>query len=137
MPVSTTKRFEIRAKESFLEKLQELATAIGISKAEVIDHAVGLFAHALEQAMEGKEMYFKLRDNKTAKTARLEIHADDKFVDALDNLCTRTKKSRAEVIRDALNFYEEALTEWEKEHLRELDTQNNPQITEQIIQENN
>ncbi len=57
-----TKRFEIRAEESFLEKLQELATASGTSKADVIDHAVGLYAHALEQAMEGKEMYFESRD---------------------------------------------------------------------------
>ena len=48
------------------------------------------------------------------KTRILEIRADDKFVEALSELCTRTNKSRAEVIRDALNFYEKALTEWEE-----------------------
>ena len=54
-----TKRFEIRAEESFLKKLEELAKASGTSKADVIDHAVGLYAHALEQAIEGKEMFFR------------------------------------------------------------------------------
>ena len=61
-----------------------------------------------------------------AKTARLEIRADDRFLEALANLSTRTRKSRAEVIRDALNFYEQSLNEWEKEHPGELETQNNP-----------
>ena len=49
-----TRRFEMRAEESFLGTLEKLAAASGISKADVIDHAVGLYAHALEQAMEGK-----------------------------------------------------------------------------------
>jgi hypothetical protein len=53
-----TKRFEIRAEETFLRKLDELATASGISKADVIDRAVGLYEHALKQAQEGKDIYF-------------------------------------------------------------------------------
>ncbi len=57
-----TKRFEIRVEDSFLQKLEELSKSSGTSKADVIDHAVGLYAHALEQAMEGKEMYFKLSE---------------------------------------------------------------------------
>lgn len=52
--------------------------------------------------------------NEMAKTARMEIRADHRFLDALDDLSTRTGKSRANVIRDALNFYEKSLTEWEK-----------------------
>lgn len=55
-----TVRLEIRAKETFLRKLEELATASGTSKADVIDRAVGLYAHALEQAQEGKDIYFAL-----------------------------------------------------------------------------
>ena len=69
---------------------------------------------------------YRIMKSKMTKTARLEIRADDKFVDALAKLATRTGKSRAEVIRDALNFYQYSLNEWEKEHPGELDTQNNP-----------
>lgn len=53
-----TKRFEIRAEEAFIRRLEELAIASGTSKADVIDRAVGLYAHALKQAQEGKEIYF-------------------------------------------------------------------------------
>jgi hypothetical protein len=53
-----TKRLEIRAEERFIRKLEELATASGTSKADVIDRAVGLYAHALEQAQQGNDLYF-------------------------------------------------------------------------------
>jgi len=61
-----------------------------------------------------------------AKTVRLEIRADDRFLEALSKLSNRTNKSRANVIRDALNYYEKALNEWEKENPEKLETQNNP-----------
>jgi hypothetical protein len=53
-----TKRLEIRAEEIFIRKLEELATASGTSKAEVIDRAVGLYAHALEEAQKGNDLFF-------------------------------------------------------------------------------
>jgi predicted transcriptional regulator len=61
-----------------------------------------------------------------AKTVRLEIRADDRFLEALSKLSNRTNKSRANVIRDALNYYEKALNEWEKENPEKLEAQNNP-----------
>lgn len=63
--------------------------------------------------------------NEMAKTARMEIRADDRFLKALADLSTRTGKSRADVIRDALNFYEQSLTEWEEGNPG-IKTQNNP-----------
>lgn len=45
---------------------------------------------------------------------RFEILVDEKFMEALSILAKRTKKSRADVIRDALNYYENALNEWER-----------------------
>lgn len=49
-------------------------------------------------------------------TNHIEIRVDDKFIKALIALAERTHKNRADVIRDALNYYENALNEWEKEH---------------------
>jgi hypothetical protein len=45
---------------------------------------------------------------------RLEVTCCPRFTQALDNLCSRLGKTRADTIRDALNFYENALNEWEK-----------------------
>lgn len=53
-----------------------------------------------------------------AKKERFEIRVDDKFMEALTDLAERTGKNRADVIRDALNYYENALNEWEKEHAK-------------------
>lgn len=53
-----------------------------------------------------------------AKKERYEIRVDDKFMEALAVLAERTGKNRADVIRDALNYYEISLNEWEKEHAR-------------------
>jgi predicted transcriptional regulator len=50
-----------------------------------------------------------------AKKERFEFRVDEKFMEALTTLAERTHKNRADVIRDALNYYENALNEWEKE----------------------
>lgn len=57
-----TRRFELRAEASFVEELERLATASGTSKAEIIDRAIGLYAEALKQAENGKEITFIERD---------------------------------------------------------------------------
>jgi hypothetical protein len=55
---------------------------------------------------------FKEDSNEShSKSIRLEIRAENKFMDALTDLANRTGKSKAEVIVDALNFYENALNE--------------------------
>ena len=44
---------------------------------------------------------------------RFEIRVDEKFMAALAILAERTKKSKADVIKDALNYYENALNNYE------------------------
>ncbi len=45
---------------------------------------------------------------------KFEVACDPSFAQALDNLGSRLGKARSETIRDALNFYENAVNEWEK-----------------------
>jgi metal-responsive CopG/Arc/MetJ family transcriptional regulator len=45
---------------------------------------------------------------------KFEVACDPSFAQALDNLGSRFSKTRSETIRDALNFYENAVNEWEK-----------------------
>jgi CHAD domain-containing protein len=46
-----------------------------------------------------------------AKNNRIEIRADDKFIETIEELSTRTRKTRADVIREALSLYMMALNE--------------------------
>jgi len=39
------------------------------------------------------------------KTSRIEIRADEEFIETIAKIADQTKKSRAEVIREALNLY--------------------------------
>jgi len=39
------------------------------------------------------------------KTSRIEIRADEQFIETIATLAEQTHKSRAEVIREALNLY--------------------------------
>jgi hypothetical protein len=48
-----------------------------------------------------------------AKTNRIELRVDDAFIEALANLAARTHKNRAEVIRDALNYYNNEIKKWD------------------------
>ncbi len=45
---------------------------------------------------------------------KFEVARDPSFAQALDNLGSRLGKTKSETIRDALNFYENAVNEWEK-----------------------
>lgn len=58
-PMAKTERLEIRAASGFIEKLDRLAKESGTSKAEIIDRAVGLYAHALEEAQAGNVIEFR------------------------------------------------------------------------------
>lgn len=49
-----------------------------------------------------------------AKTGRMEFRVDDSFVAAVNDLAARTHKSKAEVLRDAVNLYYKAVNEWEE-----------------------
>jgi predicted transcriptional regulator len=49
-----------------------------------------------------------------AKTGRMEFRVDDSFVAAVNDLAARTHKSKAEVLRDAVNLYYKAVSEWEE-----------------------
>jgi hypothetical protein len=45
---------------------------------------------------------------------RIEFRVDDNFVAAVNDLAARTHKSKAEVLRDAVNLYYKAVNEWEE-----------------------
>jgi predicted transcriptional regulator len=49
-----------------------------------------------------------------AKTGRMEFRVDDDFVSTVNDLAELTHKSKAEVLRDAINLYYKAVNEWEK-----------------------
>ena len=58
-PMATkTERLEMRMKNSFLNKIQELADSQNISKAESMRQAIGLYAQALEEASNGRLIKF-------------------------------------------------------------------------------
>jgi len=58
-----TRRLEIRAEEGFINELNRLATASGITRAEVIDRAIGLYATALSEVEQGKTLKFVYPDS--------------------------------------------------------------------------
>jgi metal-responsive CopG/Arc/MetJ family transcriptional regulator len=45
---------------------------------------------------------------------KFEVTCDQAFAQALDSLSSRLGKTRSDTIRDALNFYENAVNEWER-----------------------
>jgi predicted DNA-binding protein len=45
---------------------------------------------------------------------KFEVTCDQAFAQALDSLSSRLGKTRSDTIRDALNFYENAVNKWEK-----------------------
>jgi metal-responsive CopG/Arc/MetJ family transcriptional regulator len=45
---------------------------------------------------------------------KFEVTCDPSFAKAFDSLSSRLGKTRSDTIRDALNFYENAVNEWEK-----------------------
>jgi predicted transcriptional regulator len=49
-----------------------------------------------------------------AKTQRIELRVDENFTRAVADLASRTHRSKAEVIRDAMNLYIKAMDEWDK-----------------------
>ena len=56
-----------------------------------------------------------MTDNETnAPLAQPEPEADDNFVKTVNELATRTHKSKAEVLRNAVNLYYKAVDEWER-----------------------
>ena len=48
-----------------------------------------------------------------SKNSRMELRVDDRFVEVVTELAERTHKSKAEVLRDAVNLYYRAVNEWE------------------------
>ena len=52
-----------------------------------------------------------------ALTQRIELRVDDEFVDCLTDLASHLGKTRAEVIRDALNYYQKNVSEWDQINL--------------------
>lgn len=46
-------------------------------------------------------------------TKRIEFRVDDSFVATVTEIAKRTHKSKAEVLRDAVNLYYKAIDEWE------------------------
>jgi hypothetical protein len=66
--MAKTERLEIRAESGFIEQLDRLARESGTSKAEIIDRAVGLYAHALKEAKAGNIIEF--RPERIAATAQ-------------------------------------------------------------------
>jgi predicted DNA-binding ribbon-helix-helix protein len=54
------KTFEITAEDSFWDELNRLAKISGITPAEVIDRAIGLYSAALTEIEKGKTIQFIL-----------------------------------------------------------------------------
>lgn len=50
--------FEMRAEDRFWDELERLAKISGITPAEVIDRAIGLYSVALAEIEQGKTMQF-------------------------------------------------------------------------------
>ncbi|MEB3262485.1 MAG: ribbon-helix-helix domain-containing protein [Cyanobacteriota bacterium] len=58
-----TERLALRVSDAFLEGLDQLAEAEGLSRAEVVRRAVALLAFARKEQQEGKRMGFFVEEN--------------------------------------------------------------------------
>ena len=56
--MAKTERLVICAESGLIEELDRLAKESGTSKAEIIDRAIGLYAHALKEAQAGNVIQF-------------------------------------------------------------------------------
>ena len=58
-----TERLALRVSDAFLEGLDQLAEAEGLSRAEVVRRAVALLAFARKEEQEGRRMGFFVEEN--------------------------------------------------------------------------
>ena len=56
--MAKTERLEIRTEDDFLDKIEKLAQASGITRSEVIHRAVGLYIQAYKEAEVGNVIQF-------------------------------------------------------------------------------
>jgi hypothetical protein len=68
----------------------------------------------LADALAEQDRCWMLINDARAALAQPEPVVDDDFVTAVNDLAKRTHKSKAEVLRDAINLYYKAVNEWEK-----------------------
>jgi hypothetical protein len=62
-PPRIFKRFELRASQSLLDGIDEMARSEGIPRADVVRRALGLYAHALEATNKGRLVIFAKLNN--------------------------------------------------------------------------
>jgi len=107
-PKSTIRSFELRAKASFVEELERLAEASGVSMAQVIDRAIGLYTKALEEAEKGNIIEFVPCNPATTKTDWRALCAE--LLENLESLTEGDRRPEPENwirVRDALAQTEE------------------------------
>ena len=119
--MTETVRYELRTDEEFIERLDRVSIAAGLTKPEAIWAGIDLLERLVEADKQGKE--FALVDKQKAVSPddnskkthySVQIRVDDNFVDALTGLVDRLNKTEADVIRDALNYYNNAAYAWDK-----------------------
>lgn len=100
------------------ELLEELLARPLIIDLDLIDRARAALDAAPDSPAvpEGKKTEALPRIITMPLTQRIELRVDETFNQALADLSSRLHKSKAEVIRDALNYYGNAVDEWDKAH---------------------
>lgn len=89
--------FQIQVKKEWLAKLALLSVSYKISPAEVLDVAIDILVKAIENDY-------------------ILLGVYPEFDEALTKLAEKLKKDKTDVIIDALNYYANAVTEWESEN---------------------
>jgi hypothetical protein len=67
-PQPTSEYWEVQARLGFMTVLSDLGERSGATPAQVLDRAVGLYAHAVQQAEEGKVIAFVTEEQREELT---------------------------------------------------------------------
>jgi hypothetical protein len=91
---SEWREFQIRVKKEWLAKLGLISVSYKISPVEVLDVAINILFKAIENDY-------------------ILLGVDPEFDEALTKLAKKLGKNKTDLIIDALNYYENVVTEWE------------------------
>lgn len=114
-PPERTARFELIFPESYIEVLNQLCIDCDVeSPAQVVNMGLGLLKKFVDADKNNKE--FVIVNKNTEDSSTLIFSMQGKSKKELMSLASKLDKTESEVIRDALNYYSNALKEYEDEH---------------------
>jgi hypothetical protein len=107
---------ELRQKiDSLIARMASLSESIR-AQLEQLQHRSNQLLSLMKSEREERKRKRNLSQPRTivTKPTKIELEVEDAFIQVVNDLAMRTRRSKAEVIRDAMNLYIKAIDEWEK-----------------------